>query len=147
MILNDRKSLSRAKLALALGWTALFAACESSLAPVESAAGIYTATSFFTTTNGQMTNHLANGSTISLTLHPDRTTSGHMHVEAAGAVPAFDADLTGTWTQDRFAVQLDHAADTFLRDMVLNFDGISLGGDMTVSGTRIQVILTRLGDD
>ena len=145
MSLNDRKSLWRAKFAGAL--VGILAGCVDSLEPIESAAGIYTATSFFTTTNGQTTNHLANGSTISLTLHPNRTTSGHLHVEASGGIPDFDADLTGTWTQAASVVDLEHPADTFLRDMLLNFDGVSLGGDITVDGTRIQIILTPFGED
>ena len=144
---SRRKFLGGAKLGVMFVGSLVLSACENTLDPIESAAGIYTATSFFTTANGQTTNHLANGSTISLTLHPQRTTSGHLFVEAAGGLPAFDADLTGTWTQSASAVDLEHPADTFLRDMVLNFDGISLGGDMTVGGTRIQIILTRFGDD
>ena len=127
----------------------LIAACKNAYDPGISPAGSYEATSLVTTTNGQNTAHLE--STISIVLTPQGTTSGHMHIVPAGGLAPVDADLTGTWRQIGSAatgsgVDLDHAADTFLRDMPLTFSGTILRGDRTFGPTRIQLILTRTAD-
>lgn len=131
---------------LALTGIFVFAACENAFHPGIAPDGSYELTSLVTTTNGQNTAHLE--STISIVLTPQGTTSGHMHIVAKGELPALDADLTGTWRQVGSAgtgsgVDLDHAADTFLRDMPLTFNGTTLRGDRTFGGTRIELFLTR----
>jgi hypothetical protein len=101
------------------------------------------ATSLVTTENGVPFNHIANGSTITLTLHSGGSSTGALHFEAAGGDPDFDANLNGTWTRNGSTVELDHSADTFLRDTPLTFDGFTLTGDETFGGGRVQVTLTR----
>ena len=143
---SNRKSMSRANLAVFLAGILLIGGCDSTDAPFDTAAGSYTATTFLTTTGGETTDHLAAGSTISLVLTPTRTSSGHLHMVAVGGVPeAFDADLTGTWTTNGQTVDLSHTADTFLRDMPFTVDDGTLVGDATFDGTRIQVTLSRGG--
>ena len=141
---SNRKSMWRANLAALLVAILPAAGCDTNDAPFDTPAGSYNATTFLTTTSGQTTDHLAAGSTISLVLTPTRTTSGHLHMAAVGGVPEpFDADLTGSWTTTGTIVELSHAADTFLRDMLFEFDDGTLVGDDTFDGTRIQVTLTR----
>jgi len=122
------------------------AGCEDSNDP-DPAVGSYVATSFVTTENGQSFNHVANGSTVTLTLAPGGTTTGALHIEAAGGDPDLDANLSGTWSRSGSTVDLAHSADTFLRDMPLTFSGNTLTGDATFSGVRMQLTLTRFGPD
>lgn len=123
------------------------AACDSINDPDISPVGTYGATTFVTTTNGVSTNHIANGSTIVITLASGGTTSGQMHFVASGGDPAFDANLAGTWTRSGSTVTFDHAADTFIKDMPFIYTVLSMSGDMTLtSGTRIQLTLSRAVD-
>lgn len=122
----------------------LIAGCENSVDPGESPADSYVASTLVTTGDGVLTDHIANGSSINLTLTPQGTTSGSMHIEAWGSEPDFDADLTGTWTISGLIVDLNHTADTFLRDIPLVFDGAALAGDRIIGDTRVQVTLTPL---
>ena len=115
-------------------------ACDKSN---DSPAGAYRATSLVTTTNGQATDQLANGSTIAIVLTPEGTTSGEVHIRVSGGVTALDEDLTGTWTSTGSIVDLHHSADTFLRDVPLTFNAGTLVGDKTFQGSRIQLTLTR----
>jgi len=55
----------------------------------------------------------------------------------------FDGDLAGTWTLSGTTVRLQHAADTFLRDMPLTVAGNQLTGDATFSGVRVRLVLQR----
>lgn len=127
--------------ARAIGLIGVFfaAGCKGSSEPP----GSYRATTLVTTTNGQATDHLANGSTITLVLTPEGTTSGHAIIAPSGGVGALDEDLTGTWATIGDSVNLDHRADTFLRDMPLKLDGNTLVGDKVFQETRIQLTLTR----
>jgi hypothetical protein len=115
-------------------------ACDDPTGPsVEAVAGTYTATQLTTTESGVTTNQLAAGVSITLTLNANGTTSGRFIMPGE-----LDADLTGTWTLSGNSVNLDHSADTFLRDMpLLVLRGATLVGDQTFSGTRIQLTLTR----
>jgi hypothetical protein len=120
------------------------AGCEDSNDP-DPAVGNYVATSFVTTQNGTPFNHIANGSTINLTLASGGSTSGVVHFEAFGGEPDFDANLNGSWSRNGAIVDLNHSADTFLREMPLTFNGATLTGDATFDGVRIQLTLTRVG--
>ena len=143
MYLMNSKLIQRSATGIALLGACLIAGCEDSSGP-DSPVGTYTATAFLTTpTGGQPINQLANGGTITLNLIDGGFTSGHIHIEASGGEPEFDADLNGLWTVSGSTVTLDHLADTFLRDMPLTFDGTRLTGDRTFTGGRVQVTLTR----
>lgn len=110
---------------------------------------------YFTTTSsgGQDTDQLAAGSTLSITLHADGTTSGHLHVAASATDPVFDADLAGTWTLNGSTVNITTAADTFIRNMPFTAITVTSGGgefavlagDEVFSGTRIQLTLSPNG--
>jgi hypothetical protein len=136
----------RAAYSFALIAAFVIAGCEDSNDP-DAAVGTYVATSLVTTENGQSFNHIANGSTITLTLQSGGSTTGTAHLEAALGEPDVDWNLSGTWTRNGSTVELDHSADTFLRDMPLTFSGNTLTGDETFGGGRVQVTLTRFGPD
>ena len=131
---------------------ALQLACGGSNEPSGSPyAGSYVATSWTTTGNSGHQDQLLAGSTLQITLAPNGTTTGHLHVAASGANPVFDADMAGTWTVNANVVDIAQAADTFVKDMLFtvgsNIQGIiTLTGDQTFSGTRIQITLTRGGE-
>jgi hypothetical protein len=127
----------------------LVLACGSdSTAPGVSAAGSYRATTFMTTGPSGQNNQLLSGSTVSITLASNGTTSGHLHLAASGSNPAVDADLTGTWTQNGTTVRFSiPAVDSFINAMAFTLtansaSGWDLVGDQGFSGTRIQLTLS-----
>jgi hypothetical protein len=141
-----RQSIIRASVILATA--AAMTACGSdSTAPADSIAGSYAATTFVTTGGSGQTNQLLAGSTLTMVLNSNGTTTGHLHVAASGNNPALDADMAGTWLLNGTMVTFDQSADTFVRDM--NFTLSSTGtkweltGDDSFAGTRIQVTLTQ----
>lgn len=143
-----RQSLRKSRAILFVGLPVALLACGSSTTTPSgnSAAGSYSAIYFVTTGSAGQRNEVLAGSTLVLNLNADGTTSGHLHVAAAGANPAFDADMAGTWTQTAFTVNISQRADTFVRNMSfsMSFDaagGWDLYGDTVFSGTRIQVLL------
>ena len=134
---------------LLIGLPALLLACGGSDEPSSSLyAGSYVATSWTTTGNSGHQDQLLAGSTLQITLAANGTTTGHLHFAATAGNPVFDADMAGTWGVGGTLVDFAQAADTFVRDMTFtvgsNIQGIiTLTGDETFSGTRIQIILTR----
>lgn len=126
---------------------ALLLACGGdTTSPAVSAAGNYTAVTFLTTGSGGQRNEIVAGSTLILSLNANGTTSGHLHIAASGSNPVLDADMAGTWSQTGMIVQINQAADTFVRDMPFELtpdpaDGWDLVGDQVFSGTRIQITL------
>ena len=110
-------------------WRAAFRGARGSSAG--DAAGAYAATSFTLNQGGPEEDLLAQGSSITLTLLADGTTTGHMFVPAALTGESdFDEDLDGTWTQADDVVRLEHTADTFLRDIDLVVSGINQGANV-----------------
>jgi hypothetical protein len=108
--------------------------------------GNYSAISFVTTGSSGQRNEITSGSTLQLVLAPNGATSGHLHIAASNATPAFDADMAGTWTASGNVVTISQAADTFVRDMPLTLsadpvNGWILSGDKIFSGTRVQLTL------
>jgi hypothetical protein len=121
------------------------AGCENSSGPsMDGVAGNYAAVTFASTTGGVTTNHLAQGASIQLSLLANGTTTGQMLVpggdENGGDLVA---NLAGSWTLSGNTVNLDQAADTFLRDMPFGVVGTTMVGDATFSGTRIRVTFVR----
>ena len=143
-----RQSWKKSRSILLVGLPALLLACGgSTTAPSEnSAAGSYTAIYWVTTGGTGQKSELLAGSTLSLNLNADGTTSGQLHIAASGANQAVDADMAGTWTQNLFTVNISQSADTFVRNMPFKVavdpnGGWHLLGDQTFSSTRIQIDL------
>jgi hypothetical protein len=132
-----------------LGVIVAATACGSdTTSPAQSAAGNYTAISWTTSGASGQTNQLTAGSTLTLNLASNGTTSGHLHFAASGSNPALDADMAGTWTQSGTTVTFSQSADTFVRNMLFTLaldpaNGWTLVGDQTFSGTNIKLILRR----
>jgi len=126
------------------------AACgsDSTTEPPNAIVGNYVASQWMTTGGSGQTNQLLAGSTLNLALANDGTTSGHLHVAASGSNPAFDADMTGTWSESENKVTISQSADTFVSDMTFNVVPIgsrwSLNADQVLSGTRIQITLDQV---
>lgn len=94
--------------------------------------------------NGDTIDWLASGASIELALDLDGTTSGRMFVpngdEDGGD---FDADLVGTWSIQGSVVRLEHDADTFLRDIHLDYEDGVLRGSFTGDEPFVHVTLVR----
>jgi hypothetical protein len=144
-----RKSSKKSYSLLSIALPALFLACgDSTSAPADIAVGNYTAVSFVTTGNSGQRNEIVAGSTLVLNLNANGTTSGHLHIAANGATPAFDADMAGTWTRGGTTLDINQSADTFVRDMpfeLVPFSSVAwdLVGDAVFSGTQIRLTLRR----
>lgn len=107
--------------------------------------GNYTATTFTYASAGSAPKDvLAAGGSITLTIARDLSTSGSIQIPASvTGGNAFSASLLGTAAQNGDVVALNLVADSFLRDLPLTFDGSSLSGTSTVSGTTIIVKLSK----
>jgi hypothetical protein len=126
------------------------AACggDSTSPSTDPPAGNYNAITFVTTGSSGQRDELAAGGSLQMTLHPDHTSSGHLHIAASSSSPVFDADMAGTWTASGNVVTISQAADTFVRNMPFTLDldpvnGYVLLGDKSFSSTRIQLTLKR----
>ena len=146
-----RKSLKRSYSMLSIALPALLLACGDSTSPASDiAVGDYTAVTFTTTGNSGVRDEIQAGSTLVLNLKDNGTTSGHLHIAANGAAPAFDADMAGTWTRAGTTVDINQSADTFVRDMPFELvptnsgDTWNLEGTGGFSGTEIQITLQRM---
>ena len=129
-----------------LGFAALAACGGDSTAPPSALVGSYTAVEFVTTGSSGQTNQLLAGSTLNIVLSSDHTTTGHLHLVASAGNPAFDADMTGTWTQIGSTVGFSQTADTFVRNMAFTAvagtgGGWDLVGDGSFNGTAVHVTL------
>lgn len=132
-----------------IGAAALFACGSDSTAPPSALVGSYNAVTFITTGGSGQTNQLVVGSTVTINLAANGTTTGHLHMAASGATPALDADMAGTWVQSGTSVTFSQPADTFIRNMTfttlpITSNSWELVGDQTFSGTRIQLILSQV---
>ena|ERR1700730_13293222 len=132
-----------------LGIAAIVACGGSdSTAPPSVLVGSYNAVQFVTTGSSGSTNQILAGSTLSINLMPNGSTTGHLHVAASGGNPAFDADMAGTWTQTGNSVTFSQAADSFVRNMTWDVAAAGssweLVGDQVFSGTRTQVTLSQV---
>ena len=113
----------------------------------QSVAGAYSASTFTTTaggtTGGSVTNVLAGGGSLQITLVASGTTTGRLVIPTAVAGAAVDASMAGTWTLSGDTVRFTQAADTFVRDTPFLVRGNTLVGDRTFGTTRIQVTLRK----
>ena len=136
---------------LLLGFAVFAAACGDANAPTGIPIGNYSAIQFVTTGSSGQRDELAAGSTLTLNLASNGTTSGHLHVAASTSSPVFDADMAGTWKEDGSIVTVSQVADTFVKDMpfTLSFDpanGWILVGDKSFNSVRIQLTLRAAGN-
>jgi hypothetical protein len=99
-------------------------------------AATYTATALTSTDGTVTTDRLANGSSLSIALAPDQTTSGTL-VDADATF-----DMTGIWSFDGTTVRITQDADTFVRVMRFVVTGNTLVGDGTFGGERFHAVLT-----
>jgi hypothetical protein len=134
------------KPAFVLAFAVSAAACGDSNAPTGVPVGDYTAIQFVTTGSSGQRNELAAGSTLTLNLASNGTTSGHLHVAASASNPVLDADMTGTWREEGNVVTVSQAADTFVKDMPFTLsndpvNGWILVGDKSFNSVRIQLTL------
>ena len=113
--------------ALFVGSLPVAAGCSDAVSP-ESLAGTYAATEF--TLSGEVSGDvLAAGGSLSITLNADGTTSGSVFVPAAlNDGQDFNASLVGTFTLTDGSVTFTQDADTFVRDITWQVDGIRLRG-------------------
>lgn len=109
-------------------------------------AAAYEATTLTTTTAGEVTDELAAGAQLRITLEEDGATSGRLFVPGGDEDGSdFDADLAGTWGIDGETVTFDHPADTFVRNMPFEYQNGRLVGERTFGETRVRVELTPTG--
>ncbi len=98
---------------------------------------------------GVTTDLLAQGATLTITLHQDGTTTGRFFfpggAEGGGDL---DADLAGTFTfnEDTNQVTFEQTAHTLVRDItftaVRSGGGVKLEGQDTFSGVTVIVVLS-----
>jgi hypothetical protein len=132
---------------VALALAAVLASCgdDDKFSPtVENVAGTYSATSFTLSTPAGTVDLLGLGSSVTVTLEPDGTTTGRLFVpggaEEGGDV---DADLTGTWTLNGSIVTFNQTADTFIRDVEFTAGQNRLTAEGTFEDQTIRVVLRK----
>ena len=115
----------------------------SSFSPsVDNVAGSYTALSFTITSGAGTTDLLAIGSTVTVTLAPDGTTTGRLFVPGGGENGAdLDVDLTGTWTLSGSTVTFNQGADSFLSGATFTATQNRLTSEGVFQGSTIRLVL------
>lgn len=111
-----------------------------------SAEGAFGAFTLTTRTEGddEVVDWLERGASILLVLREDGTTGGRLFVPGGDEDGTdLDMDLEGTWNLIGTNVELEHEADTFLRDMTFQLDDGVLSGSETFDDTTISVSLVR----
>lgn len=141
-----RKTMAMALLAA----TAAFGACDDDNDPnvpddeMQVVAGSYTALTLNTTETGGVIDWLDAGGILTLNLQANGATTGRLFLPGADEDGSdVDADLTGTWELEDGEVELDHDADTFLRDMEFDFGNGVLTGEEDFGDTTVRVVLSR----
>lgn len=129
-----------------LAAVALVTACSDSFKPnTDNVLGDYTASVFTTTDTAGTVDWLQRGGSLTISLGPNGTTTGHLFVPGAAEGGAdLDEILLGDWTLSGNTITFSMpAVDTFVRDMTWSVSKNQLSGDHTFSGTRIRVVLTK----
>ncbi|HEY8850948.1 MAG TPA: hypothetical protein VIM36_02105 [Gemmatimonadaceae bacterium] len=142
-----RQSWRKTRSILLAGLPVLLLACGSSTAPAaNSVAGSYIPIIWVTTGGTGQTSELQVGSTLSLTLHANGLTSGHLHLAATASRPVFDADMSGSWTQNGSTLSISQSIDTFVQHTSFEMSpdpvsGWDLAGTTNFGGAQVQIIL------
>jgi len=124
-------------------------ACSDSFSPTTgNVAGDYSIQTLTTTDTSGTTDWVAAGSTLTLSLAANGTTTGHFFVPgAAEGGGDFHADMAGTWSLSGNRITFTQTADTFVRDMDFIARKDRLSGDQTFSfnatATRVRIVLTK----
>ena len=130
-----------------LALVTLLASCgdDDSFSPtVENVAGPYAASLFTLTTAAGTTDLLGLGSSVTVTLAPDGTTSGHLFVPGGAEEGGdLDAELTGTWTLNGKIVTFNQTADTFIRDVEFTASRNRLTAEGTFNEQTIRLVLIK----
>jgi hypothetical protein len=132
---------------LVAGLPVLLIACGSStVAPTNSVVGSYVPTIWVTTGGTGQTSELQVGSTLTLTLHANGLTSGNLHLAATASRPVFDADMSGSWTQNGSTISISQSIDTFVQHTSFEMSpdpisGWDLAGTTNFGGAQVQIIL------
>jgi hypothetical protein len=133
---------------ICIGIATMIACGSDSTAPRSPLVGSYNAILFVTTGSSGQTNQIQAGSTLSINLAANGSTTGHLHIVASGGYPALEADMAGTWTQTGSSVTFSQAADTFVRNMTFAVTAAGsswqLVGNQVFSGTQIQITLSQV---
>jgi len=134
----------RAILAVAAATALLGCSGEPFEATADTVAGDYSLGWLSTTdTSGAVTDWLAAGATLDISLAANGTTTGHLFIPGGATGGGdVDADLTGTWTLVHNAVFFNQTADTFMRDMTFFAHRGRLQGDQLLN-ERVMVVLTK----
>jgi hypothetical protein len=135
------------RVAMGLVALALAGGCSDTTAPaptVDQVAGSYVATEFLVTAGGTVTDQLAAGSELTVTLVADGSATGRLFVPGGAEDGShFDADLAGSWTLSGRVVTINTTADTFVRNLAFRYDNGRLRADQTFAGTRVEILLVR----
>lgn len=133
---------------LAVAAAALLACSDSFNPTTENMVGDYTLQSLITTDTSGTTDWVAAGSTLTISLATNGTTTGNLFIPGAGAGGGdFNADMAGTWSLSGDVITFLQTADTFVRDMDFSAGQDRLSGDQTFSfntvATRVRIVLAK----
>jgi hypothetical protein len=110
---------------------------------VETVAGTYHPETLTATEQGITVNLLQLGSSLTLVLNPDGTTTGRLFAPGLGENGGdVDEDLAGTWSLDGTTVTFDHPGDTFIEDVPFTAEPNRLRGEGTFRGVRVALVLS-----
>lgn len=136
--------LTRRLLAAAIVLVPACGGDESFSPTLETVAGSYEATTFTATESGNTVDLLLLGTTLSITLNENGTTSGRLFApgldEDGGDV---DVDMAGTWTLQESTVTFNQLGDSFIPGFPFTADRNRLSAEGSSSGATIRVILTK----
>jgi len=133
---------------LALAVAALPVACtHDPFTPnINNVAGDYHLQSLTTTDLGGPRDWVAMGTTLTISLAPDGTTSGRLFMPGGGLSGAdVDVDMAGIWTLAVATVEFEPNFDTLLRDVTFIAYENRLIGDHAYgnSGVSVRIVLTK----
>jgi hypothetical protein len=131
-----------------IGVAAMIACGSDSTGPPSPLVGSYNAVEFTTTGSSGQTNQILAGSTLSINLSANGSTTGHLHIAASGGTAAFEADMAGTWAQTGSSVKFSQAADTFVKNMTFAVTAAGSSWELVAtqvfSGTEIKLTLSQV---
>lgn len=99
--------------------------------------GTYAATAFTVTTADTTFDQLAEGVSLTITLHADGSTTGTLFV------PNVAVDLAGTWDTAAAVVRFQQTAPNFLNQMPFEIGADVLRGELAVPLGTIRVTLAK----
>jgi hypothetical protein len=122
-------------------------ACSDDAGLQPTAVGVYTATAFSASVDGDETDLLQAGAQLTITLTETGTTTGTLVVPAAftesGTEETFSLEGTYDYDSATGIVTFDHPADTFIRDVDWTLNGTELHGEFVNGTTSISATLER----